>query len=323
MTIKLALAITTHNSERYIRDTIHYALTQSEPFDEIILVDDCSSDATVSLAERALLQSNKPYTVIKNHVNTGGPAHSRNIALTTTFCQYVAFLDADDCCIPTRASSIRDSLSIKPCDCLIHGIYEVNNLNYKNKPMLYPMNIFRANIYSAQLTPIKFVSSRQLTPASSLVLNKSIFPAIRFNESDEIIAGEDKDLVAQIVSAQLRICNIAQPLVIYNYFDWRESVVRSSSHITSPERTVRIVTYFNNVYGSKLNNPSPSLTISKIIAYVRLKKISSAIREALRFGPLHFAVLIWCLFSTLVLFACSFLRKFLCHRAVSLSSSLN
>ena len=83
-----------YNSEKYIEDCVNSVIAQSYNKWEMIIVDDCSSDASV---EKIMLLSNidSRIRIIKLEENHGA-AEARNIALEDANGSFIAFLDADD-----------------------------------------------------------------------------------------------------------------------------------------------------------------------------------------------------------------------------------
>lgn len=82
----------TFNSERFIKKTIESILSQSYKNVELIIVDDCSTDNTISIIKSF---SDKRIVLIENKENMGA-AYSRNIAIKHANGEYIAFLDGDD-----------------------------------------------------------------------------------------------------------------------------------------------------------------------------------------------------------------------------------
>jgi len=91
---KVSVILTTYNSSRIIQRTIDSILNQSgagKDFEiELIVVDDCSKDDTVSI----LKQNNLNFQV--NEKNSGGPNKGRNIGLELATGDYICITDHDD-----------------------------------------------------------------------------------------------------------------------------------------------------------------------------------------------------------------------------------
>ena len=77
--------------ERALRSVEH----QTTKPHEILIVDDASSDNTVSIIEQYARTSSLNIRVIKQSVN-GGPSVARNAAWNVATSEFIAFLDADD-----------------------------------------------------------------------------------------------------------------------------------------------------------------------------------------------------------------------------------
>lgn len=92
--ICVSVIMPAYNAERFIVEAIRSARTQSETRIEILVIDDCSSDATAALVERLAGQDAR-IRLIRRPVN-GGPAAARNAGLDAARGEWVALLDADD-----------------------------------------------------------------------------------------------------------------------------------------------------------------------------------------------------------------------------------
>jgi len=88
---KVTLYIPCYNAEKYIIKCLEGVLRQTYPIDEILIIDDGSTDKTVEIA------LNYPVKIIK-HGKNKGLAAARNTAFKNAKNEYVAALDAD--CVP-------------------------------------------------------------------------------------------------------------------------------------------------------------------------------------------------------------------------------
>lgn len=82
--------IPTYNAERYVAEAIDSALGQTSPPNEVIVVDDGSTDGTVNVVRRY-----GDRVVLLQQPNRG-PAAARNVGLKAAHSEFIAFLDADD-----------------------------------------------------------------------------------------------------------------------------------------------------------------------------------------------------------------------------------
>jgi teichuronic acid biosynthesis glycosyltransferase TuaG len=88
------------NSEKFIAATIQSVQNQTYQNWEMIIVDDCSTDKTVSIAEYIAISDNR-IKVHKLKKNTG-TGIARNSALEKAKGRYISFLDADDLWKPQK-----------------------------------------------------------------------------------------------------------------------------------------------------------------------------------------------------------------------------
>ncbi|NMC98474.1 MAG: glycosyltransferase family 2 protein [Bacteroidales bacterium] len=71
MNLKISVAITTYNGEKFIKEQLESILKQKRKPDEIIVCDDCSTDLTLDIVKNTLKNSDIYYKIIKNPNNLG------------------------------------------------------------------------------------------------------------------------------------------------------------------------------------------------------------------------------------------------------------
>lgn len=64
-----------YNHAQFLPERIGSILNQTIPPDEILFLDDCSTDDSVAVAERLLEGGNIPYRIVRNETNSGGVFH--------------------------------------------------------------------------------------------------------------------------------------------------------------------------------------------------------------------------------------------------------
>lgn len=69
--LQVSVAMCTYNGSRYLEEQLRSIFEQTLPPDEIVLLDDCSSDDTVALAEKLLSRSGIEYRILVNEKNSG------------------------------------------------------------------------------------------------------------------------------------------------------------------------------------------------------------------------------------------------------------
>ena len=91
---KISVALCTYNGAKYIRQQLDSILNQSYQVEEIVIVDDSSTDNTVEILREYEHKTNK----IKLFVNEQNIGYLNNftLAISKTTCDYVALSDQDD-----------------------------------------------------------------------------------------------------------------------------------------------------------------------------------------------------------------------------------
>ena len=143
--MKLSVVILTHNSS----DVIRGCLNSIKTADEIIIIDDYSSDSTLSLAK--LFQP----TIIQNKLS--GFSHQRNLGLKQVKSDWVLFLDSDERVPGPLFKEIVRVIKNSP-----YSAYQIKRLNY------FFTVFWATNLLSIY---VGFIDSRVISPYIECVTN--------------------------------------------------------------------------------------------------------------------------------------------------------
>lgn len=140
--------MTAYNREKYIAESIESVLGSNYSNFELIIVDDCSADNTVSIARKyeALDQRVRVYV---NETNLGQFAN-RNKAAGYALGKYIKYVDSDDLVYPYTIKAMVDAMERFPGAalgfCLTHGPCR--------KPLPYliePVEVYTQHFFSGGL----------------------------------------------------------------------------------------------------------------------------------------------------------------------------
>ncbi len=94
----LSVVIPIYNGSRYLSEALDSVKCQTHLPDEVILVDDCSSDASVEIAEdwAARHALSLPIRFFSTERNSGSPAQPLNIGIAAASGEFIAVLEQDD-----------------------------------------------------------------------------------------------------------------------------------------------------------------------------------------------------------------------------------
>lgn len=90
----ISIVVPVHNAEKFLEETIKSVMAQTYTDWELLLVDDCSKDASKTIAS-GYEAMDKRIRLIALEENVGA-AKARNVGIRESKGAYLAFLDADD-----------------------------------------------------------------------------------------------------------------------------------------------------------------------------------------------------------------------------------
>ena len=109
--MKISALIPTYNRQGYVQRAIESILAQTTPVDEIVVVDDGSTDGSAEQIER---QFGNRIRVIRQ--TNAGVSSARRRAVLEAGGEWIAFLDSDDVWTPGRNRAMLDAIQKAPSD---------------------------------------------------------------------------------------------------------------------------------------------------------------------------------------------------------------
>ena len=110
----VSVVIPTYNGSPYIDQTLQSVFNQTQPPQEIIVVDDASTDDTVERVKRIAQRWPIPLKLIQRATNSGSPAAPMNAGIATARGDLIAVLDQDDVFAPRKIELQRRILCDHP-----------------------------------------------------------------------------------------------------------------------------------------------------------------------------------------------------------------
>ena len=103
---KVSVIIPMYNAEKYLGVCLESLLIQTCADFEVIVVDDCSTDSSIAIAESYLEKFGDRLKIVELPANTGSGAVPRNVGLEIASGKYVYFVDNDDLLIDTALETL-------------------------------------------------------------------------------------------------------------------------------------------------------------------------------------------------------------------------
>ena len=160
----VSVLIPAYNAEAFLDETIQSILNQTLTNFELHIIDDCSKDKTLEIANK-WAQLDDRISVFQNDSNLG-IAGNRNKAVSLARGKYIAWQDADDISTPNRLAMQSAFLELNPRVGIVGGSLELFSgdqiLGYRHYPHsdeLVRRNIFR---YSPITQPAAMIRAEAL-----------------------------------------------------------------------------------------------------------------------------------------------------------------
>lgn len=225
MTIRVSVIIPIYNVQKYLAECLNSLANQSFKDFEVLLVDNNSTDASLSVCYDYLQDTRFRLLSCKKQ----GAAAARNIGLRHAQGEYVAFVDADDCVCTTFLDNLIRVAETSQAEIVMFKYCHNKGMLY-NEASAYNMSFYQLS--SREFYEIVFSlwseKYQNKIPYGGHIGNKLIKTAaiknIRFNE--EILGAEDEIFLFNLRNNVRNIVYI--PLTLYFYRIRSQSVHLSS-----------------------------------------------------------------------------------------------
>jgi glycosyltransferase involved in cell wall biosynthesis len=121
----VTVVIPVFNASEFLEETLQSVWTQTLLPEEIVLVDDKSTDHTIDVVRDLTLRSPVPIRIIELNENSGGPARPMNVGVDAAKTRFVAMLDHDDWMATTRLENAVQAIGSSGTQALVMGNYHL------------------------------------------------------------------------------------------------------------------------------------------------------------------------------------------------------
>ena len=124
----ISVIIPAYNVEKYLKAALDSIKAQTELPDEVILIDDGSTDGTLEVANA--FEFPVPYQVVS--IENGGQGNARNLGVSLASSEYVYFFDSDDLLTSNFIQSVKDQIQKNECpDIVLFSGESFNDSEYQ------------------------------------------------------------------------------------------------------------------------------------------------------------------------------------------------
>lgn len=206
----ISIIVPAYNSEPYIKECIDSVILQEFHDCELIIVDDYSTDNTLSICQAY----EKQHDIIKVFSNSSnlGEGLTRNVGINNAKGDYLLFLDSDDKLLPNSLSYISKMIVKYKFDILtypltskINTIFNIERKKYINK------------LYSGTDAFCMFLCYRRMSGyAGGKVVRRDIVGDDRF---EKLRIGSDGDMMIRLFAKCQNVLYTNRPIYFYRVYD--------------------------------------------------------------------------------------------------------
>ena len=228
--IEISVIIPTHNRAKTITACVESVLSQSYQVNEIIIIDDDSTDDT----NKQLNKFDDNIILLKTEKRSGAQT-ARNIGITAAKSKWIAFLDSDDEWLPNKIEkqiSALKTVNYNPMT-VVHSDCYIKNIESDDIKLWELDKIGGANVYRQLL-------AKPGTFFPSILTSKNALTKINF--LDENVPSYHEWDTAIRLAKYCKFIHIQEPLFIYNI---HENTISRNSNV-SVEGYQYIINKFKN-----------------------------------------------------------------------------
>ena len=220
--IKVSILIPVYNAEKYIGKCLESVFRQTYPNIEYVIVDNCSTDNSMSILEEQIVRYGirQGYYKIVRHQQNEGIAVSRNDCTANATGDYVLFVDSDDWIEPDMVEQLVKATDGGQADIVGCDFIQEKTSGKKR----YVTEPYADNCHDNMIKALDYEISSVLW---KLLIRRSLFNNIRFTPNLDIV--EDYIVTIKLYHQAKTFAAVHKGL--YHYIIYQEST--SSKRLNS------------------------------------------------------------------------------------------
>lgn len=239
----ISIIIPVYNSSKYIKKCIESVLNNTYKNFEIVIVDDGSSDNSISIIKEINSSKIKVFSQ-----NNSGPGSARNLGIKKSKGEYIFFLDSDDIINENTLELLHNN--IKDNDVII-GNYKIYYDDNKIEEFITPKDC-KFNIFFESVTVWNRLYKKKF-----IIDNDILF--------EEIYQGEDRLFLANMYLHNPKVTTIDE--FIYNWLRHDTAEISTLTHLKDNcyfDGQVQCMIKFKDILLENLNKEDQDLLLEHL-----------------------------------------------------------
>ena len=240
---KVTVFMPVYNAGKYLEEAINSILNQTYKDFELLIIDNCSTDNSVSIVES---YNDTHIHLIVNNENIG-LAGSRNKALEICDSEYIAFLDADDIAMPDRIRTQVQYMD-EHNDIAVVGSYAATIDGYGRGKDMFRPQLLNSNYIRAYMVFNNVVAN------SSAMVRKSVIDNNNIRYADNCYGVEDYKFWCDVLKYG-NIANMGEVFLKYRVTPGSITAEANSDRLSERKKVIREIQKHNiEFYGFKFSD---------------------------------------------------------------------
>lgn len=219
-----------YNAEKYVEESMNSILNQTYNNLEIIAINDCSGDNTLSILQR-MAKKDARIRVINNEDNLK-LIKTLNKGIGLCNGEYIARMDSDDIALPTRIEEEVNFLEKKRDHDIVSTLFYAFHSDKPNKKDLH-----NNPLHDEELRAYMLFKSGICHPA--VMIRKRVFTELGLSFGSEYLHVEDYALWSEAIY-KTKLANIGKPLLLYRVHQQQVSSVHENLQIENKKKVFQI-----------------------------------------------------------------------------------
>lgn len=245
----VSFIIPCYNAEKYLEEALDSVISQTYKNLEIILIDDCSTDSTLSICHK--YKNNDSRIILLINYENLGITKSLNLAIDVASGDYIARMDSDDISLPYRIEKQMEIFEQNENVDVVSSFFEFVNINGE-----FCMKSLNNCIHPMSLYFISLFESPLIHPGSTL--KRKVFDFVKYDTATEYLHIEDYGLWTKLLMNGFKFEIVPEILLKYrinslsvsqknrfsqdnNHIRCSKEFIRSSLNLTISENILRVI----------------------------------------------------------------------------------
>ncbi|MCD7884747.1 MAG: glycosyltransferase [Lachnospiraceae bacterium] len=228
---KISVIIPIYNAEKFLSRCLNSIIGQTWSNLEIILINDGSTDLSLSICREFEMMDDRIIVVSKEN---GGVSSSRNVGIERATGEYISFVDSDDYLDPNTYELCMGAVNDNNPDIIKFGFFNESSTRVLEFPMEIEGGVEHCN-YSTVLYP-KLCSYSGFNVVWNGVFRREIILGLYFDAT--IVSAEDFLFDVMAIVQSRNIYFISNPL--YHYVQHDGQTIKKSSPADTIQKIVNI-----------------------------------------------------------------------------------